>query len=112
MKATTQSRKLMREEETVIAAGCYDALTARFGELAGFKAMYISGMCVEAALLGAPDMGFITMTELTQHAAHIAQAVNVPVLCDSDDGWGSVQAVSRAVREWERAGIAGIHLED
>jgi 2-methylisocitrate lyase-like PEP mutase family enzyme len=112
MKATKQLRELLREENCVVGAGCFDALSARIAEVVGFKALHITGFGMEATQLGSPDIGLITMTEILLHVGHITSAVNIPAICDAESGWGNVDNVTRAVREFERVGIAAIHLED
>jgi methylisocitrate lyase len=112
MKATVELRKMLREERCVVGAGCFDALSALIAEAAGFKALHITGFGVAAALIGAPDLGLTTMTEMVTHAGRITGVVKVPVICDAEAGWGNVDSVTRAVREFERVGIASIHLED
>ncbi|WP_406462394.1 isocitrate lyase/PEP mutase family protein [Streptomyces sp. NBC_01622] len=96
----------------VHAAGCFDALSARLAEDAGYKVAYISGLAVEATQLGSADIGLITRTEMAAHAARIAAAVDIPVLCDVDTGYGDVVNIGRTVHEFERAGVAGIQIED
>lgn len=96
----------------IYAAGCFDALSARLAEDVGYSAAYISGLAVEATQLGSADIGLITRTEMAAHAARIAAAVDIPVLCDVDTGYGDVVNIGRTVREFERAGIAGIQIED
>jgi methylisocitrate lyase len=112
MKATVELRKMLREERCVVGAGCFDALSALIAEAAGFKALHITGFGVAATLIGAPDLGLTTMTEMVTHAGRITGVVKVPVICDAEAGWGNVDSVTRAVREFERVGIASIHLED
>lgn len=96
----------------VVAPSCYDALSARLAQLAGFQAIHMTGLGVEAAQLGAPDLGLMTMSEIVQHAARMAQAVTIPILADVDTGFGGVLNVGRTIQEMERAGVAGVHLED
>lgn len=96
----------------VVAPSCYDALSARLAEQAGFKAIHMTGLGVEAAQLGAPDLGLMTMSEIAQHAARMAAAVSIPILADIDTGFGGVLNVGRTIKEMERAGVAGVHLED
>lgn len=96
----------------VVAPSCYDALSARLAEQAGFQAIHMTGLGVEAAQLGAPDLGLMTMSEIAQHAARMAEAVSIPILADIDTGFGGVLNVGRTIREMERAGMAGVHLED
>lgn len=95
-----------------VAPSVFDAVSARLAERAGFEAVHLAGSGAEAALLGAPDLGLLSMTELTAHAARIAAAVQIPVIADIDSGFGGVLNLQRTIREMERAGVAGVHLED
>ncbi|MCR6484992.1 isocitrate lyase/PEP mutase family protein [Amycolatopsis sp. OK19-0408] len=105
-------RELLAGDEPVVAPGAFDALSARLVEAAGFPAVYMTGFGTTASLLGRPDVGLLTMTEMVQAAARIRSAVEVPVIADADTGYGNALNVIRTVREYEAAGIAGIHLED
>jgi carboxyvinyl-carboxyphosphonate phosphorylmutase len=105
-------RELMSGPAPVPAPGAYDALSARLVEAAGFPAVYMTGFGVSASLLGRPDVGLATMTEMVDAARRIVSAVGVPVIADADTGYGNALNVIRTVREYERAGVAGIHLED
>jgi 2,3-dimethylmalate lyase len=98
--------------ETVLAPGCYDALGARLIEQAGFPAVYMTGFGSAASLLGRPDVGLMTMSEMVDNARRIVQAVDVPVIADADTGYGNPINVIRTVHEYEAAGVAGIHIED
>ena len=95
----------------VVAPGCYDAMTAKLIERAGFRACYMTGAGTAAAH-GLPDYGLLTMSEMVANAARIAAAVDMPVIADADTGFGNELNVTRAVREYERAGVAAIHIED
>jgi 2-methylisocitrate lyase-like PEP mutase family enzyme len=97
--------------EMVIAPGCYDAMTARLIERAGFGACYMTGAGTAAAH-GLPDYGLLTMSEMVANAARIAAAVDIPVIADADTGFGNELNVTRAVLEYERAGVAALHIED
>lgn len=112
MRTTTRLRELLRGPGIVMVPGAHDAFTARLVEQAGFPACYMTGAGTVAALLGMPDVGLITMTEMVTNARYIARAVSVPVICDADTGYGNAVNVMRTVREYEGAGVAGIHLED
>lgn len=112
MSATQRLRELLGKPGALVAPGAYDALSARLIEQAGFAAVYMTGFGAAASLLGVPDLGLLTMDEMVQHARHIAAAVSVPVIADADNGYGNALNVYRTVREMERAGVAGIHLED
>jgi 2-methylisocitrate lyase-like PEP mutase family enzyme len=105
-------RRLISQPEPVLAPGTYDALTARLVEQAGFPAVYMTGFGTAASLLGRPDVGLVTMSQMVDNARRIAQAVDVPVIADADTGYGNAINVVQTVREYERAGVAGIHLED
>jgi 2-methylisocitrate lyase-like PEP mutase family enzyme len=97
--------------EMVIAPGCYDAMTAKLIERAGFGACYMTGAGTAAAH-GLPDYGLLTMSEMVANAARIASAVDIPVVADADTGFGNELNVTRAVQEYERAGVAAMHIED
>jgi 2,3-dimethylmalate lyase len=103
-------RELLAGEDPVVAPGAYDALSAQLVEAAGFPAVYMTGFGVTASLIGRPDVGLLTMTEMVQTARRICSAVGVPA--DADTGYGNALNVIRTVRKYEAAGVAGIHLED
>jgi 2,3-dimethylmalate lyase len=105
-------REQLGAGEMVLAPGCYDALGARLVEEAGFPAAYMTGFGSAASLLGRPDIGLMTLSEMVDNARRIAQAVEIPVIADADTGYGNAINVIRTVREYESAGVAGIHLED
>ena len=112
MRATTRLRELLRGGRTLFVPGCYDALSARILERIGFPAVYMTGYGTSLALLGLPDAGLATMTEMHLNARYIANAVSVPVIADADNGYGNAVNVMRAVREYIQTGVAAIHLED
>jgi 2,3-dimethylmalate lyase len=105
-------RELLSGDGPVVAPGAYDALSAQLVEAAGFPAVYMTGFGATASLIGRPDVGLLTMTEMVQTARRICSAVGVPVIADADTGYGNALNVIRTVREYEAAGVAGIHLED
>ena len=105
-------RKRLTTGPVIIAPGIYDAYGARFVEQAGFEAAYLTGNGVSASLLGRPDVGLVDLTMITGHARRIAAAVDIPVICDADTGYGNAVNVRRTVEEFEAAGVAAIHLED
>ena len=109
---TGRLREMLSGPEPVLAPGAYDGLTARLVEGAGFKAVYMTGFGTAASLLGRPDIGLLTFSEMVDNARRIAQAVEVPVIADADDGYGNPINVIRTVREYEAAGISAIHIED
>jgi methylisocitrate lyase len=92
--------------------GAYNAATALLIEQAGFAGVYVSGAGLANATAGVPDIGLLTLSEVAQLAGYIARAVKVPVLADADTGFGGADNAARTVVEFERAGIAGLHLED
>jgi 2,3-dimethylmalate lyase len=105
-------RQMIAAGETIVAPGAYDALSARIIEQAGFPAVYMTGFGSTASLLGRPDVGLLTMTEMAEHARRIAQAVDVPLMADADTGYGNPLNVIRTVREYEQAGVSALHIED
>lgn len=100
------------DRRPLIAPGVYDAITARLAESAGAKVLYLSGAGVTNSMTAMPDIALITMDEMARQASYITAAVQVPVFADADTGYGEAWNVIRCVREFERAGLAGIHLED
>jgi 2,3-dimethylmalate lyase len=104
--------ELIRGREPILAPGAYDALTARMIEQAGFPAVYMTGFGTSASLLGRPDVGLLTMSQMVDNARRIAQAVDVPVIADADTGYGNPLNVIRTVQEYELAGVSAIHIED
>jgi 2,3-dimethylmalate lyase len=112
MRATTKLRQMLNSPGIILAPGAYDGISARLIERQGFKAVYMTGAGTAASVLGQPDIGLTTLTEMTTHAAHIASCVSLPVIADADTGYGNALNVIRTVREYERAGVAAIHLED
>lgn len=105
-------RDLMNQPGIIRAPGAYDAWSARLVEAAGFQAAYMTGYGASASVLGQPDTGLMTMTEMAAHAKNMANAIGIPLIADGDNGYGGVHNVVRTVREYERAGIAAIQLED
>ena len=104
--------EMLRGREPVLAPGAYDALTARLVEQAGFPAVYMTGFGTSASLLGRPDVGLLTLSQMVDNARRIAQSVNVPVIADADTGYGNPLNVIRTVQEYELAGVSAIHIED
>jgi 2-methylisocitrate lyase-like PEP mutase family enzyme len=102
----------LRQPGIIIAPGCHDAVGAKAIAKAGFEAVYMTGNGLSASLLGAPDIGLLTMSEMVARARAIAAALRVPLIADADTGYGNVNNVARTVVEYEAAGVAAIHLED
>jgi carboxyvinyl-carboxyphosphonate phosphorylmutase len=110
--ARPRLRELLARPEPLVAPGAYDALSARLVEQAGFDVVYMTGFGSTASLVGRPDVGLLTGTEMVDNARRIAAAVDVPVIADADTGYGNAINVVRTVQAYEQAGVAGIHLED
>jgi methylisocitrate lyase len=97
----------------VVAPGAFDAVSARLIEQAGFEAAYIGSYATAASRLGLPDAGLVSLREMADHAAAVVGAVrDIPVIADAENGFGPATVIWRTVGEFERAGVAGIHLED
>lgn len=105
-------RELLAQRAAVVAPGAYDALSARLVESAGFDVVYMTGFGTTASLLGRPDVGLLGQSEMVDNARRITQVVDRPVIADADTGYGNPINVIRTVREYERAGVAALHLED
>src|SRR5256714_1365310 len=105
-------RELLAAPDPILAPGVFDGLGARLVEEAGFPAVYMTGFGTAAALLGRPDVGLVTMSEMVENATRIAAACDLPVIADADTGYGNSLNVIRTVQEYERAGVAAIHIED
>ncbi|MEW5908984.1 MAG: oxaloacetate decarboxylase [Thermodesulfobacteriota bacterium] len=112
MKKTTLFRQLMLADEILVMPGCYDALSAKIVELAGFKAVTMGGYSASAATLAKPDVSLLSLTEYVQIVRNIVQAVDLPLFVDGDTGHGNVTNVQRTIREFENAGVAGLFIED
>ena len=107
----SQLRKLLKSGRMVVAPGAYDGITARLVEQAGFSAAYMTGAGTSAAH-GYPDFGLITMSEMVANARRIVDTIGIPLVSDIDTGYGNELNVYRTIQEFERAGVAGVHLED
>ena len=111
MRASTKLRKLIEGDGIVVAPGCYDGLSARLIEAAGFPAVYVTGGGM-ARSTGIPDMGLISMSEIAQRLAQIVDAIGIPAIADMDTGYGNALNARQAIKAFERAGVAGFHIED
>jgi 2-methylisocitrate lyase-like PEP mutase family enzyme len=103
---------MLEGPDLVMAPGVADALNARLVAREGFKVIYMTGSGTTASRLGMPDIGLLTMTEMVDNAGRIADASGLPVIADADTGYGGPINVQRTTRAYERAGVAGIHIED
>lgn len=110
-RPTTRLRELLAADGLTVAPFILNALHARIAESVGFNAVYMTGAGTSAEK-GFPDVGMLTMTEMVANAKYIASAVDIPVICDADTGYGNALNTQRTVREYEAAGVAGIHIED
>ena len=109
---TRRLRELLARPKVLMAPGAADALTARLIAKHGFEAIYMTGAGTTAVRLGMPDVGLLTMNEMVDNARSIADASQLPLIADADTGYGGPVNVQRTVRAYERAGVAGIHIED
>lgn len=113
MRTTTRLRELLAAPELVVAPGAFDALSARLVAQAGFPAVYMTGFGAAASVLGQPDVGLLTMTEMVSRAAALADVCGeTPLIADADTGYGNPLNVGRTIREYERAGVAAVQIED
>lgn len=111
MRPTTALRTLIAGDTIVVAPGVYDGMSARLVQRAGFAAVYATGGGI-ARSMGYPDLGLLGLTEVADRLAVIVEHAGVPVIADADTGYGNTLNVRRTIREFERAGVAALHLED
>lgn len=111
MSQANTLRALLSAEPMVVAPGVYDGITARLVEQAGFRAAYMTGAGTSLSR-GYPDLGLLTMTEMVDNARVITRTIDLPLIADADTGYGNELNTTRTVREYEAAGVAGMHLED
>ncbi|MEW6262296.1 MAG: isocitrate lyase/PEP mutase family protein [Thermodesulfobacteriota bacterium] len=112
MDVRKKLRAALERGEFIPAPGAYDALTAKIVAWAGFPAVYMTGFGTSVAHFGLPDLGFLTMTEMSENAARLAGAVDIPLIADADTGYGNPMNVVRTIRAFEKSGAAAVHLED
>jgi 2-methylisocitrate lyase-like PEP mutase family enzyme len=111
MRPTTRLRKLFEDGRTIVAPGIADGLSARLVAQAGFEAVYASGGAISRSA-GLPDLGLLSSTEIVARLESIVDVTELPVIADADTGYGNALNARRAVRAFERAGVAALHLED
>ena len=111
-RMTTRLKQLVAGNRCMVAPGVADAFAARMVAMEGFEACYMTGFGTSLTRLGMPDIGLLTMGEMVDNAARIADACAMPLVADADTGYGNAMNVRRTIREYERAGVAGVHLED
>jgi 2-methylisocitrate lyase-like PEP mutase family enzyme len=112
MEHAKKMREMIIDKELILAPGAFDALTAKIIEAQGFNAVYMTGYGTAAAIFGLPDLGILTMTEMAQNASRIVDSINLPLIADADTGYGNPVNMVRTVREYEKAGVSAIHIED
>ena len=112
MRTTTKFRKLLQQPGIIQAPGAYDCLTAKLIQQAGFPAVYMTGAGTSVAQLGYADLGLATMSDMISNAGSLADILDVPLIADADTGYGGILNVRRTIRQYERAGVAAIHIED
>ena len=111
-RMTTRLKGLLAGNRCIVAPGVADAFAARMVGMEGFEACYMTGFGTSLTRLGMPDIGLLTMSEMIDNAARIVDACGIPLVADADTGYGNAMNVRRTIREYERAGVAGVHLED
>lgn len=112
MRRTTRFRQLVNAPEILVLPGVHDALSVRLAEQAGFDAITCGGYSATASLLGRPDTSLLSMSEMADMYARLCDASPLPLFADADTGFGNVSNTARAVRAYERAGVAGLFIED
>lgn len=112
LRNTTRLRELLERPGVLVAPGVYDCVSAKLAERAGYEMALLTGAGVAASLLGVPDVGLLTLTELATQARNICRAASLPILADAETGYGNAINVMRTVRELEAAGVAGLFIED
>src|SRR2546430_6304826 len=112
MKTTTALRQLLHQPGIIVAPGAYDCLTAKIIEREGFPVVYMTGAGTAVTRVGKPDLGFASLTEMLANASAIASTIIVPFSANADSGYGGALNVYRTIQEYEKAGVAALHIED
>jgi carboxyvinyl-carboxyphosphonate phosphorylmutase len=113
LRVTTRLRELLAGPDLIVAPGAYDALSARLIAQASFPAVYMTGFGTAASVLGQPDVGLLTMSEMVSRAAALTSVLKeIPLIADADTGYGNPINIRRTIQEYERAGVAAVHIED
>lgn len=112
MRKTERLKQLLQDKEILIMPGAYDCLSAKIIEKVGYKAIQVTGYGVAASVLGKPDVGILSMTEMLNQTRNICNSVDIPVMADGDNGFGNAVNLYHTVQAFEAAGAAGINLED
>lgn len=111
-RATTQLRQLLSQPGCLVAPGVADAFASRLVKLEGFKAVYMTGFGTSLTRLGMPDVGLLTANEMIDNASRIVDASELPVIADADTGYGNAINMRRTIRDYEKSGVAAVHIED
>jgi 2-methylisocitrate lyase-like PEP mutase family enzyme len=111
-RQSREFREIINRNALTPVANAYDALSAKLVERAGFEAIHVGGYNISASLLGLPDVGLMTMSEMLGTVRHIVDTVGIPVIADGDDGYGNHLNIARLIRELERSQVAAVHIED
>jgi methylisocitrate lyase len=112
MRVTTRFKKLIQDDDFLILPGVHDALSGRIAEAEGFDAVTMGGFATTGTLLGQPDSSQLGAQEMADHYARVCDAISIPVFVDGDTGFGNVTNVARTIRQFERAGVGGLFIED
>lgn len=112
LRKTTRLRQLIEQPAMVVMPGVYDPVSAKLAAQAGFEALQCTGACISAVYLGRPDYSMLAMSDMVAATSRIAEAVDVPVMGDGDTGFGNAVNTWYAVQAFERAGAAGVNIED
>lgn len=105
-------KKLLEQPGITVAPGVFDCIGAKIVEKLGFETFYMTGNGSVASKIGVPDIGIATRTEMVEWAGNLSRCVNIPLICDADNGYGDLNNVHHTVRRFEEAGLAAIHIED
>ena len=108
----TKLRKLLQSDGILVAPGAFDCISGRIVQNSGFDALYLTGAGISMSLMGAPDLGMLSYGEIISHIRRIADAVEIPIIADADTGYGGPLNVVRTARDYEKAGISCIQIED
>ena len=111
MKTTAALRHMLKSGNPIVAPGAYDGLSAKLVDRAGFPAVYASGGAI-ARSNGIPDLGLLSVSDIVARLQTMVEAVSIPLIADADTGYGNALNAQRAIRDFERVGVAGLHLED
>jgi 2,3-dimethylmalate lyase len=112
MEPAARLRELLSRPGILLAPGCYDGISARLIERAGYEVAYMTGFGSAASVLGMPDTGLISFAEMATHAGNLASAVGIPLIADADTGYGNAVNTYRTVKAYARAGVAAVQIED